>query len=202
MTESMSDALFGVDGTELPPLSRDPTGRGSWGEVSVPPPVPLPAIPELNMTREAIAAALGEDPDELGDQERPAAAVSPPAATAPAAATPAAEPGASRAAGSAPLGASAPSHQQTAIITVSDSSAQSAHRGFGGPGYLRSNSARSHPRVQTRSTRRRVPHLNLPVQTRSNGGAGAFFILAVIVFAILLYFIVSGLVESIARLIP
>lgn len=194
MTEPMSDALFGVDGTELPRLYRDPTGRDSWSDVSVPPPVPLPAIPELNMTREAIAAALGDDPGGPGAKERPAAAGSPPAAAAPTS---------SQTTVTAPSpAASAPSRQGPPAVSISP--AQSPQRGPGGPGYVRSLSTKSLPRVTLRSSRRRAGHpgRGLPTQIRSNGGAGAFFVVMVIVFAVLLYFIVSGIVESFARLIP
>ncbi len=40
------------------------------------------------------------------------------------------------------------------------------------------------------------------MQLRSNGGAGTFFVAVLIVFVVLLYFIIAGIVESIARLIP
>lgn len=198
MTEPMSDALFGVDGTELPGLWRDQTGRGSWGDDSVPPPAPLPAIPDLNMTRERILAALGDDPGGPGPQEQAAAAGSPVAAAPSASQAPATAP-----AVATPPPDSAPSRQgPPAAITVSP--AQSPQRGPDGPGYLRSMSTRSLPRVKLRSARRRARHpgRGVPTQTRSDGGAGAFFIIMVIVFAVLLYFIVSGIVESFARLIP
>jgi hypothetical protein len=42
----------------------------------------------------------------------------------------------------------------------------------------------------------------LQTRARSDGGASAFFITMLITFAILLYFIVSGLVAAFARLIP
>ena len=189
----MSDALFGVDGTELPSLSRDPTGRGSWGDVSVPPPVPLPPIPELNMTREAIAAALGEDPGESGGQEQAAPAGGEAAAAAPSAVHATVE-----------LPTSGASPQPRPVTTALVSPVQSSQRAPGGPGYLRHISARSGPRVQLRSPGRRFarPIRSFSTQTRSNGGAGVFFIIMMIVFAVLLYFIIAGIIESFARLIP
>jgi hypothetical protein len=42
----------------------------------------------------------------------------------------------------------------------------------------------------------------LPRQVRSNGGAGVFFVAMMIVFVVLLYFIIAGIVESFLRLIP
>jgi hypothetical protein len=40
----------------------------------------------------------------------------------------------------------------------------------------------------------------LPPQTRSNGGAGVFFIITLIVFGVLAYSIITGIVESVSRL--
>jgi hypothetical protein len=59
----------------------------------------------------------------------------------------------------------------------------------------------SHSLQQLRNTRRLVVR-RLPTRTRSNGGAGAFFLAMSIVFAVLLYLIISGIVEAFARLIP
>ena len=60
--------------------------------------------------------------------------------------------------------------------------------------------AGSHSLEQLRNTRLVVRRL--PARTRSNGGAGAFFLVMSIIFAVLLYFIISGIVEAFARLIP
>jgi hypothetical protein len=61
--------------------------------------------------------------------------------------------------------------------------------------------ARSRSLEQLRNTRLRVAR-RLPTHTRSNGGAGAFFLAMSITIAVLLYFIISGIVEAFARLIP
>lgn len=180
----MSDALFGVDGTEMPRLSSDPSGRGAWRDMALP---PLPPIPELGMTREAIAAALGEDPPAQAGQEPAAAAPSaPPAAPAP-----------------PPTGPpSRPPRPAAAAPTITPAS--SPQRGPGGPRYRGPLAIRSRPRVQLRGPRRRVvlPGRGLPMQIRSNGGAGTFFVGVLIVFVTLLYFIIAGIVESIVRLLP
>jgi hypothetical protein len=201
MTEPMSDALFGVDGTELPRLSSDPSGRGSWEDIPVPPPLPLPPLPNLTMTREAVAAALGEDPGGPVDQELSAAATvaattaEPSAPQATVTALPVAPPPAE------PLPPNAASQPPQPVIAAAVSPPL---HGPGGPGYRRPISGGARPRVQLRSPRRRAVRRvrGLPAQTRSNGGAGAFFVVMVIVFAVLLYFIIAGIVESFARLIP
>jgi hypothetical protein len=60
------------------------------------------------------------------------------------------------------------------------------------------------PLGQRRDSRRRAGGRNrgLQTRTRSDGGASAFFTIMLITFAVLLYFIVSGLVAAFARLIP
>jgi len=42
----------------------------------------------------------------------------------------------------------------------------------------------------------------LPIPTHSNGGAGIFFALSFILFVVLAYGVVSGIVEAIVRLLP
>jgi hypothetical protein len=42
----------------------------------------------------------------------------------------------------------------------------------------------------------------LPIQTHSNGGAGLFFAISFVLFVVLAYGVVSGIVEAIARLLP
>jgi hypothetical protein len=60
------------------------------------------------------------------------------------------------------------------------------------------------PLVQRRDSRRRAGGYSrgLQTRTRSDGGATAFFTIMLIIFAILLYFIISGIVAAFARLIP
>ena len=57
MSEPWPDALFGVDGTEQPV----PSDRDRRPDAAMPPPFVLPPIPPLGMTREAVAATLGDD---------------------------------------------------------------------------------------------------------------------------------------------
>ncbi|MGH3587016.1 MAG: hypothetical protein ACRDQ0_11900, partial [Pseudonocardia sp.] len=63
MTESFpSDALFGVDGTQMPEPLPDPLAgpwRGSWRDTDQLPPFVLPPLPDASAIREAIVAALG-----------------------------------------------------------------------------------------------------------------------------------------------
>lgn len=199
MSEPISDALFGVDGTELPPLASDPSGRAGWRDTSVLPSLPLPAMPDLHMTQEAIAAALGEDPDEPVDQNPAAAPAAPPSDT---------PNGAPPADATAPLPAPQAAGPPTAgtprpVIAAAVAPVQSPRAGF--PGRYRSPLANgSLPRVHLRGSRRRFSRLGhgLPAQSRSNGGAGGFFVIMLIIFAVLLYFIITGIVESFAGLIP
>jgi hypothetical protein len=51
-----------------------------------------------------------------------------------------------------------------------------------------------------RRTHRRAPAL--PLRTRSNGGAGIALTVGLVVFGLLVYFIIAGIVESVARLLP
>jgi hypothetical protein len=204
MTEPISDALFGVDGTELPPVASDPSGRAGWRDTSVLPSLPLPAMPDLNMTQEAIAAALGEDPDGPVDQNTAAAPAAPPSATpdgVPSASAPPAN-------ATAPLPAPQVAGPPTAgtprpVITAAIAPVQSSRAGYGGR-YRSPLGNGSLPRVHLRGSSRRFSRLGrgLPAQSRSNGGAGAFFVIMLITFAVLLYFIITGIVESFARLIP
>ena len=148
---------------------------------------PLPPIPELGMTREAIAAALGEDPPAQAGQERGRRC------------TERTTRGPGPAADRPP---SRPPRPAAAAPTITPAS--SPQRGPGGPRYRGPLAIRSRPRVQLRGPRRRVvlPGRGLPMQIRSNGGAGTFFVGVLIVFVALLYFIIAGIVESIVRLLP
>lgn len=83
-----SDALSGLDGTQLPdplPTLPDPLARpeqGTWQTAPEFPPFVLPPLPDASAIREAIAAALGVDFDAPGDT-RGAADQDPDAAPAP-----------------------------------------------------------------------------------------------------------------------
>jgi hypothetical protein len=187
MSESWPDALFGVDGTELPV----PSDRNRRPDAAMPPPFVLPPIPPLDMTREAIAATLGEDlpgqPDPAAVPTTPQASVAAPLPVAP---VPQPE--------TPPSGA--PAYNQRPIIAPV-SPAQPPPRGGGRLRYRQQLMAGSRSLEQLRATRRLVVR-RLPARTRSNGGAGVFFLVMSIVFAVLLYFIISGIVEAFARLIP
>jgi hypothetical protein len=80
MSESTSDALFGADGTQPPELLPDPPtglGRGTWqGAPELP--IYVPPVLDDSALREAIAAALADDPTGPVDLDR-AAAPAPPA---------------------------------------------------------------------------------------------------------------------------
>jgi hypothetical protein len=92
------------------------------------------------------------------------------------------------------------------VITTAVAPVQAPRAGSGGR-YRSPLGNGSLPRVHLRGSSRRFSRLGrlgrgLPAQSRSNGGAGAFFVIMLITFAVLLYFIITGIVESFARLIP
>ena len=74
VNEPMSDALFGIDGTESPEVLPDPSARAGWRDAPDLPPLVLPALPDASVIREAIAAALGEDPTRPVDPDLDASA--------------------------------------------------------------------------------------------------------------------------------
>ena len=184
MSEPWPDALFGVDGTELPV----PSDRNRRPDAAMPPPFVLPPIPPLDMTREAIAATLADDlpgqPDAAAGPTTPQASVAAPLPVAPV---------------PQPETRSSGYNQRPIIAPMSP--AQPPPRGGGRLRYRQPLMAGSHSLDQLRNTRRLVVR-RLPTRTRSNGGAGAFFLIMSIVFAVLLYLIISGIVEAFARLIP
>ena len=158
----------------------------------MPPPFVLPPIPPLGMTREAVAATLGDDLALPSPQEpaSPSTAPASPATPLPAAPIPPPE--------TPPSGA--PAYNQRPIIAPMVSPAQPLARG-GGVRYRPTLMAGSRSLNQLRNTSRLVVR-RLPRQPRSNGGAGTFFLIMSIVIVVLLYFIISGIVEAFARLIP
>jgi hypothetical protein len=174
MSEPWPDALFGVDGTELPV----PSDRNRRPDAAVPPPFVLPPIPPLGMTREAIAATLGDD---LAGQPDPPVG-----------------PTTAQASVAAPLPVAPIPQPET---RPAGAAAYNQRRGGGRLRYRQPLMDGSHSLQQLRNTRRLVVR-RLPTRTRSNGGAGAFFLAMSIVFAVLLYLIISGIVEAFARLIP
>lgn len=191
MSEPWPDALFGVDGTE-PPVPPD---RSRRPEPAVPPPFVLPPIQQPSMTPEAVAAALGEEPPRPGEQEPAAAEIQ--SETAPSAPTPdvAAQPLAS--ATSQAAGRSR-GYNLRPVIAAPVPATQLPPHGRAGKRYRQPLIAGS---SSLRDTGRRVVR-RLPTHTRSDGGASAFFLVTFIVFAVLLYFIISGIVDAFIRLIP
>lgn len=189
MSEPWPDALFGVDGTEAPV----PSDRSRRPDAALPPPFALPPIPPLGMTRDAVAATL-RDNLALPLQQEPASPATAPASPAtPLPVVPIPQPE------TPPSGA--PAYNQRPIIAPTVSPAQPLARGSGGLRYREPLVAGSRSLTQLRNTSRLVVR-RLPRQPRSNGGAGAFFLIMSIVIAVLLYFIISGIVEAFSRLIP
>jgi hypothetical protein len=209
----MSDALFGVDGTELPEPLPDPSGRG----VSGLPPLTLPALPNSRMTWEEIAAALGEDPTRPVNHDPGAAPAAPPGVTqtdtppvpvpsvpVPPLTVPPVAPTAPLPAHSAPQAggapaATAPAHPSRPVAPMTVPSAQPT------PGLrYRPPLAVGSRMPRQFDLRRRVGRRGpgLPPSTRSNGGATLFFLVAFILCGVLTYGIIAGIVESLARLIP
>lgn len=213
MSEPWPDALFGVDGTEPPTLSD----RGRQPDAAMPAPFVLPPIP-LGMTREEVAAELdAAESQRLVDQDL-AAATGPGAAGAASASATALAPGAAAAPGAAPAAAAAPAspaaqptiplpaagaadYNPRPVTAARVTPVQSLPRSSSGLRYRQQLMARSRSLEQLRNTRRRVAR-RLPTHTRSNGGAGAFFFAVSLMIMVLLYFVISGVVEAIARLIP
>ena len=219
MSEPWPDALFGVDGTELPSLS----GRGRQSDAAMPPPFVLPHIP-LGTTREEVAAALGDDAQRPADQDPTAGSAAagisgaaggsapaagsgavttavPPGAAAQATTPLPVTPGPAPQVGSSPPAGAAAGYNPRPEIGVRVAPVQPLPRSGGGIRSRQQLMARSRSLEQLRNTRLRVAR-RLPTHTRSNGGAGAFFLVMSITIAVLLYFIISGIVEAFARLIP
>jgi len=240
----MSDVLSGVDGTELPELRSDPSERSDWRDAPGMPPLTLPAIPDPRVAREAIAAALGEDPTGSVDQGPGAAPAQqssaspsvappnvpqpkvpqgniPPPNTSPSnvpstsvppssvppsnvsptnITAPLPTPSASQAEGPPPAGA--PGHRPRPIIPAPVPPAQPPRRPSG-LRYRPPLAVGSRTLVQRVDFRRRRAGRQgpgLPLQTRSDGGAVVFFFIALIIFGVLAYSIIAGIVESILRL--
>ncbi len=234
----MADALFGVDGTELPQSWSDPSGRGG-GRAPELPPLTFPAIPGFGVTREEIAAAYGEGRTLLADQHRDPSSAQQPAA-APSAAAPKAPPAhalsahvlAANALAASAVSARVPSaHVPSAHVTApllahaapelgGPSAAVAPDRSRSRvpapvpPGKLAPPTHRSLFFRPLRAVGARTPVLlsdlrrrvggrqgaGLPLQLGSGGGAGPFFFIALIIFLVLVYGIIAGIVESIIKL--
>ncbi|HKS52076.1 MAG TPA: hypothetical protein VJS67_09435 [Pseudonocardiaceae bacterium] len=219
MSEPWPDALFGVDGTELPSLS----GRGRQPDAAMPPSFVLPHIP-LGTTREEVAAAFGDEAQRPADQDPAAGSAAagtagaaggsapaagsgamttavPPSAAAQATTPLPVTPGPAPQLGSSPPAGAAAGYNPRPEIGVRVAPVQPLPRSGSGIRSRQQLMARSRSLEQLRNTRLRVAR-RLPTHTRSNGGAGAFFLVMSITIAVLLYFIISGIVEAFARLIP
>ncbi|MDQ2790392.1 MAG: hypothetical protein DLM60_00185 [Pseudonocardiales bacterium] len=221
MSEHSGDGLFGgPDGTGLPGPLPDPSGRDGWRDAPELPPFALPPLPNTRLMREAIAAALGEDPTGLVDQDpgakpRPAVPfnVAPPTVSQPTVVAPNVAPtnlttplprpapqvgGSSRASG----------RNVRPIVPAPVPSDAPPPRTLGGlrARYRPPLAAGSRTPVQLGDLRRRVslqrPGLPLPLQSHSNGGAGVFFAISSALFVLLAYGVVTGIVDAIARLLP
>jgi hypothetical protein len=207
----MSDALFGVDGTELPKLEPDRAGRGGWRDAPPLPPFTLPPAPDTSVLREAVAAALGEDPTESVDQDPGAAPVpervAPPSVTPTQSSVSPTQSTASPPTESAPQPgrAAAPGHRTTQLVVPAPvGPAPPPPRKVAGLGYRPPLAAAARTPVRLADLRRRVGRRgpSVPLQTRSNGGAGALLVIALIIFGVLVYNIIAGIVEAITRLLP
>lgn len=235
----MSDALFGVDGTQMPESFSAPSKR-SRAHASVLPPFALPPLPDSSIFREAMAAALDGDVSRLLDQDSSRQSPTPQAPTSPSPTPqPSPQPGAAAAPAPPPStpqvntpppgvpSPTVPSHPVTAPLPT-QAAPQAGRRPPPAPprpirravqppapapaqplpGKLdrspyRPPVARGFRRAaQLGDLRRRVSSTALPVATRSNGGAGVFFVVAAAIFVVLAYEIIVGIVEAIARLIP
>jgi len=219
----MPDALFGVDGTEMPNLRSDPSGRGGWRDAPELPPLTLPGAPDANALREAIAAAFREELTVTTDQDNAA----PPAdqhnvtqhnvtqhnVTQPHVApadtqqhpvtAPLPTPPASPTAG-LPTATSASGHRASQpLVPVPIQPVKSLPRGLGGRNYRPPLAAAARVPVRLIDLRRRVGPQGSGTRRQSrSGGAGVVLVIGLIVFAVLLYNIIAGIVEAIVRLIP
>lgn len=207
----MSDALFGVDGTQMPESFSAPSNRRRAQDEPALPPFVLPPLPDSSVVREAMAAELDGDASGLLDQDAPTP--QPPEAP-DAAAAPAPPPNVPSSNVTAPLPKQGPPQATMRPLPgpprPTRRAVQPPAPAPAGPlpGKLdrspyRPPVARGSRRVaQLGDLRRRVSSTGLPVATRSNGGAGVFFVVAAVIFVVLGYEVIVGIVEAIARLIP
>lgn len=213
MSESTSDALFGVDGTQSPEPLPDPStglGRGTWRGASELPPMYLPPVLDDSALREAVAAALADDPTEPVNDH--AAAPAPPAEPGgPSAPQPGGSPApsvgpASQATGSQVTGqppASAGAHPSPLIPPLFPSTPSRPRRSVGSR-YRPPMAAAFRKPVPPTDLRRRVGR-DRPGVPRSNTGnlaLGAVLFVALVIAVILVYNIIIGFLESISRLVP
>lgn len=215
MSEPTSDALFGVDGTQSPePLPNPWTGQGRGTRRDEPelPPFALPPIPDLSAMREAIVAALSDDPPGPVDQDRAAAPASPAEPGGPP--TPPAEPGGSPApraepaplaTGQSPAGAATGSSSPSSPLAPPlFPSTPSRSRRTAGLRNRRSVADAFRKPVPSADLHRRVGHdrPGVPRSSPANLALGAVLFVSLIIVAVLVYYIIIGLLESMSRLFP
>ncbi|HEV7827463.1 MAG TPA: hypothetical protein VGP04_01175 [Pseudonocardiaceae bacterium] len=182
-------AVLGEDPTRL--LGQDP------GAAPAPQPAGQPNAPQANVAPPTVAPATVAEPT-VAQPTVAQRSVAPANITAPLP-RPAPQAGGPRSAG-------APSRNPRPAIPTPVPSAAPPPRRSGG---LRSRyrpplAAGSRTPVQLGDLRRRIdrPRPSMPLQTHSNGGAGLFFAISFILFVVLAYGVVSGIVDAIARLLP
>jgi hypothetical protein len=214
----MSDALFGVDGTQMPESFSAPSNRrGAQDEPALPPFV-LPPLPDSSVIREALAAELDGDASGLLDQDFSPQSTTPQPPAQPDAAAVAAPPpnmpssnvtaplpkqGAPQAAMRPPPGPPRPIRRAVQPPPPAPAGPPQPLPGKLDRSPYRPPVARGSRRAaQLGDLRRRVSSTGLPAATRSNGGAGVFFVVAAAIFVVLAYEVIVGIVEAIARLIP
>ncbi|HSL07046.1 MAG TPA: hypothetical protein VK887_03615 [Pseudonocardiaceae bacterium] len=227
MSEPMatSDALGGVDGTQLPeplPVLVDPlTGleRGTGREVPELPLFTLPPAPDLSAMREAITAALSDHPtdDPTGPVDQHPAVVPTPQPAPQATDQPnvpsASDPGASVPSASVPTASVGVPPPAAASVggpagrptggppptSVGDHS--SVHRPLLSRPPMAAVSRKLVPQVDFRR-RIRQERAGSLLGIRSNGGATALLLLMLIIIFLLVYNIVTGFLEWVSGLLP
>ncbi|MGH3751949.1 MAG: hypothetical protein ACRDRP_04495 [Pseudonocardiaceae bacterium] len=216
-SEPTSDALFGVDGTQSPELWPG-LSRGTGRDAPELPPFALPPLPDFGLTPEAIAAALGEDPTGPVDQD-PAAARTPSAEPG---GSPAPQPGGSPAPqpDGSPAPRAEPAPPATGQAPASAATGSSSRSSPLAPPLFPSTSSRSR---RTARLRRRQPvaagsgapvpaadlhqrvgrdRPGVPRSSSANLALGAVLFVSLIIVAVLMYYIITGILESMSRLFP
>ncbi|MGH3791035.1 MAG: hypothetical protein ACRDRU_08475 [Pseudonocardiaceae bacterium] len=195
MSQILPDALFGVDGTELPDLS----GRDDWRDVPQLPPLMLPAAPDTTL-QEAAVAAFAKSLTELVDQDpgmAPADRHTVPKPTiTPVEATPQDLP-----------------QQPTVTAPLPAVQGPPAPKVAGGPGQRSSRPTAAVPIPPTPprgpgrlvNLRGRVGPQDFGLRWQSqsrDGGASVVFVISLLVIVALLYAIITNIVDAVLRLIP
>ncbi len=212
MSEPTSDALFGADGTQ-PPDPSTGLGRGSRWDAPELPPMSLPPLPELSAMREAIAAALSDDPTGPVDQDPAAAPTTPAEPGESSAAQSGGSPGAQLPAEPAPHATGLPPASAGARSSLPSSHQPLAPPLFSAiPSPRRAAGLRYRPPMAA-AFRKPVPPVDLhrrvgrdrrpdvPRQNPANMALGVGLLIASIITVVLLYTIITGILESISRLL-